>query len=253
MSVQTMLELAEEYLASRRNLGYALMIEGAELVRFARYADRIGHRGPISTQLAVQWSKLPVGADPIYWARRLDIVRRFARYRALFDPATEIPQPGLLGRAYRRPTPYIYSDDEVAALLKAARSLGPAGGLRPHTYETLFGLLACTGLRISEALGLTDQDVNLERGILVVRASKFKKSRLVPLHPSATSALHRYAEHRRRYHPAVKSDAFFLTERATSLKYHKTLMTFLALSTKLGWRSSKCRIHDLSPHFSPPE
>jgi len=167
MSVQTMLELAEEYLASRRNLGYALMIEGAELVRFARYADRIGHRGPISTQLAVQWSKLPVGADPIYWARRLDIVRRFARYRALFDPATEIPQPGLLGRAYRRPTPYIYSDDEVAALLKAARSLGPAGGLRPHTYETLFGLLACTGLRISEALGLTDQDVNLERGILV--------------------------------------------------------------------------------------
>jgi integrase len=230
-----MLFLANEYITFRRNLGFALNIEGAELLRFARYADRIGHIGPITTDLAVRWAKLPEQADPLYWARRLDIVRRFARYRSLYDADTEIPPEKLLGSSYRRPEPHIYSKDEINMLLKAASGLGPIGGLRPQTYVTLFSLLSCSGLRISEALRLTRNDVGLDSGIVTVRATKYKKNRLVPLHRSARQGMRRYACYRDRYHPVPKSDAFFLTEFATALKYWSVMWTFCSLRKSLGW------------------
>jgi integrase len=230
-----MLSLANEYVSFRRNLGFALNIEGAELLRFARYADQIGHTGPITTDLAVRWAKLPERADPLYWARRLDVVRRFARYRSLYDADTEIPPEKLLGPSYRRPEPHIYSKGEINMLLKAASGLGPIGGLRPKTYVTLFSLLSCTGLRISEALRLTRNDVDLDSGVVKVRETKYKKQRLVPLHRSALQGLRRYARCRDQYHQAPKSDAFFLTELATSLKYWKVMWTFSGLRRSLGW------------------
>ena len=244
----------EEYLVSRRKRGFDLHIEGQELLRFARFAEEIGHRGPITTELAVRWAKLPEKAKPIYWARRLDIVRRFAMDRVLIEPRTEVPPKGLLGRSYCRPTPYIYSKQEISALLDAASQLGPPAGLRPATYTTLFGLLASTGLRISEALSLTREDVDLEAGLLRVTATKFKKSRLVPIHASTREALRHYSERRNDYHPISDSRAFFLTERATSLKYWRTLMTFIALRETLGWagegRARAPRIHDLRHTFA---
>jgi integrase len=126
-------------------------------------------------------------------ARRLDVVRCFAKYRAIFDPDTEIPLYNVFGPAYRRITPHIYSAAEISALLAAARDLPPQDGLRPHTYATLFGLLACTGLRLREAIRLTRSDVDWKRGLLTIRETKFRKSRLVPLHPTATQALREYA------------------------------------------------------------
>jgi integrase len=249
-----MVSLAEEYLAFRRGLGYALHIEGAELLRFARYADAAGHPGPITTELAVRWAKLPQDATPIYWARRLDVVRRFAKHRLLFDPGTDIPPEGLLGPSYRRPQPYIYSDEEIRELIRQASCLGPNGGLRPRTYVTLFGLLASTGVRVSEALRLTRSVVDLEQGVITIVATKFKKTRIVPLHPSATRALQRYSRDRDRYHPLAKSDAFFLTELGTALKYWRVLMTFIALRQKLGWRTNNGRraptIHALRHSFA---
>src|SRR5947209_7396367 len=130
----SMVTRAKEYLAYRRQLGFALQNAGHLLLRFAVYADRAGHRGPLTTALAVRWARLPRKAAAVYWARRLDLVRGFARYRALSDPATEVPAKGLLGPAYRRITPHIYSEVELAALLAAARRLPPSSGLRPHTY-----------------------------------------------------------------------------------------------------------------------
>ena len=168
----SMTDLVRDYLGHRRRLGFRLDDAGQLLMRFAEYADRAGHRGPLTTDLAVRWACLPRDGSPAYRARRLDLVRGFARYRAIFDPATEVPPRGLLGPAYRRATPHIYSEAEVSALLAAARQLAPAGGLRPHTYATLFGLLACTGLRLSEALNLTRSDVDWERGLLTVRQTK---------------------------------------------------------------------------------
>lgn len=246
----TMTSLAEQYLSFRRGLGYAMRIEGAELLRFARYADESGHQGSVTVELAVRWATLPQAAKSLYRARRLDIVRRFAKHQAVFDPTTEVPPPGLLGPAYRRPPPHIYTKDELSALLQAARRLTPVAGLRPHTYATLIGLLACTGLRISEALRLTRNDVDLTAGILTIRESKFHRSRLVPLHASAVAALKAYAARRDQYHLRAASDAFFLTERGTSQKYWKTLMTFTNIRRQLGWSGrgqwgNGPRLHDL--------
>jgi integrase len=246
----------EEYLSFRRKLGFELLIEGQELRRFARFADQIGHAGPITTELAVRWSTLPVDADRLYHARRLDMVRRLARYRVLLDPRTEIPPEGLLGPSYRRRQPHIYSDEEITALLRAAAELGPAGGLRPHTYATLFGLLDSTGLRVSEALALARHHVDLEAGIITVAAGKFHRSRLVPLHSSAVQVLRAYADRRDRYRyrKTVCSDAFFLSEFGTSLKYHKVLLTFIDLRNQLGWKTGQSgrppRIHDLRHRFA---
>src|SRR5258708_24328102 len=104
-----MVHLVEEYLNYRRRLGYQLRIVGQMLLEFARYADRVGHSVPLTTELAVRWARLPIGASPLYQARRLEVVRCFARHRAIFDPATEIPAEHLLGSAHRRTDPYIYS------------------------------------------------------------------------------------------------------------------------------------------------
>lgn len=250
----TMVAYAEEYLAMRRKLGYAMKIEGAELIRFAQYADRAGHHGPLTTELAVRWAKAPEKADSLYWARRLDIVRRFAKHRLLFDLQTEIPPEGLLGPSYRRKAPHIYTKEEIESLLLAASKLGPAGGLRPHTYVALFGMLATTGMRISEALSLNRQNVDLQSGVLTIRLGKFKKSRLIPMHDTTTNALRAYSLRRDQYHPHPTSDAFFLTEFGTRLKYWRSLMTFLSISKKLRWRGSNQqdppRIHDLRHTFA---
>ena len=249
-----MRQRVEDYLAQRRQLGYALKVEGGELLRFADYADRLGEGEPLTIDLAVRWAQLPQHADPIYRARRLDTVRRFAKWLAVFDPHTQIPPEGYLGPSYRRTPPHIYSDDEITALLGQAAALGPKGGLRPATYVTLFGLLTCTGLRISEALALTKDAVDLNNGILEIRASKFKQSRWVPLHTSATDALRDYDERRSCYHPLTHSQAFFLTELATPLKYWRTLTTFTALRRQLGWERKDGRrpprIHDLRHTFA---
>lgn len=249
----SLVALAEGYLSFRRGLGFAMRVEGAELMRFARYADTSGHRGPVTTELALAWARLPKDADPLYWARRLDIVRRFAKHRALFDPATEIPPDRMFGPSYRRRSPHIYSESEIASLLSTAGRLGPAGGLRPQTYVTLFGLLASTGLRISEALRLTRDEVDLDTGLLTISETKFHKSRLIPLHPTTAAALRRYADRRDNYHPLVRLPAFFLTERGTSLKYWRVLMTFIDLRRALRWDKlggPPRRIHNLRHSFA---
>lgn len=250
----SMVHLAKEYLAHRRNLGYQLRTEGKLLLHFAHYADRLGHRGPVTLDLAVGWARLPQGAAPWYWARRLSIVRAFARHRAIFDPDTEIPPRGFLGPTRQRTCPHIYSDDDLAALLAAMRQLAPRGGLRPRTYVALFGLLICTGLRIAEALRLSRQDVDLRQGILTIRETKFYKSRLVPLHPSATQALADYACFRDRKLPLVKASTFFLSKHGARLTYWAVRSQFRRLLDRLGWDRRPGgrlpRIHDLRHTFT---
>jgi integrase len=170
---------------------------------------------------------------------KTSIVRRFAKYRILFDPVTEVPPEGFLGPSYRRPAPHIHSKEEIAALLKASSHLVPIGGIRPKTYTTLFSLLACTGLRISEALRLNCADVDLKAGVLRVCATKYKKDRLVPLHASAKRGLRRYAEYRDHYYPNAESDAFFITKLGTSLRYRDVMFTFRSLRNSLGWTSGE--------------
>jgi len=253
MSTRSMTRLAAEYLALRRKLGFALKTSGSLLLNFARYADRSGHKGPITIDLAVRWARLPRTADPVWWAMRLDVVRQFARQRSAADPRTEVPPPGLLGPSHRRRDPHIYSEDEIAALLGAAAKLPPDDGLRSHTYTTLLGLLASTGLRVSEALRLDRAHVDLCDGVLTIVETKFRKSRLAPLHPSTKMVLRAYAERRDQHHPLMGGGPFFVSAAGTRLRYRTVLWTFDKLRRALGWvgkRGCRPRIHDLRHAFA---
>ena len=251
MKAKGMEELVKDYLAKRRALGFALRSEGAQLLGFARYADHRGHRGPLTLKLAVQWARLPKGASPQYWACRLQSLRPFAKYRLAFDPRTEIPPTGYLGASYQRRTPHIYSDAEIVTLMRAAGQLRPRDGLRPLTYVTLLGLLACTGLRISEALRLHSDDVDLDQGVVTVRQSKFKQSRLVPLHPSTVKALRSYSRVR---HQRVGGEHFFVSQSGQPLRYCTVWDTFQRLVSKAvasgGGRQRPPRLHDLRHTFA---
>jgi len=250
MTGATMLAHAQEYLAFRRALGFTLGTLGQEVLLFARWADRTGHVGPLTTELIVRWAQQTPRRSPAYWAWRFHAVRLFARHRALSDPQTEVPPAGLLGPTFRRGHPHIYSAAEITAFLAAARTLRP--GLRPHTYVALFGLLITTGLRVGEALALCQADVDLEQGLLTIRKAKAGHSRLVPLHPSTTEALRRYVKVRDHVHVRRQTEAFFVTVRGTALTYQWVTKTFRTLRRQLGWattpRAGAPRLHDFRQH-----
>jgi integrase len=186
--------LVERYLTERRTLGFQLRSAAYSLRSLAEYVRRTRHRGPLTLEVMAEWARLDSHAsvDPRTWARRLKQLRSFARWMQQFEPATEVPDDTIFGRLPERQAPHIYSPEEVQQLLAAARELGPSPGLRGLVYETLFGLIASCGLRLSEALSLTLGDVDLRRGVLTIRRTKFAKSRQVPLHPSTAKALGRY-------------------------------------------------------------
>ena len=242
----------EEYLAFRRGLGFDLETAGWMLLNFARYADGIGHKGHVTTDLAVKWALSASSRDSAEPIRRLTAVRQFARHRAVFDPATEVPPTGLLGHRPRRKQPHIYSSAEVSSLLRQASLLRPRDGLRPKTYVAFFSLLLSTGLRLGEACRLMPDDVDLASGVLTIRETKFRKSRLVPLHPTATVALIRYADHRNT--PRTRPGCFFRTDRAPALKPHTVKMTFRRMRDRLGWtahgRARRPRILDTRHTFA---
>ena len=196
----TVAALVEEFIALRRDLGYRSPSQERALRAFGRHLDHEGHEGPILLELSLDWATKTDSTDPCNPARRLTTVRGFLRHLAAVDGATEVPDPGLLGSTGHRKPPHIYSEAEISDLLDAAAGLAPTGGLRPRCYVTLFGLLACAGLRISEALALRIGDVDLDQAVLTVRAGKRGRTRLVPLHPSAVSPLADYvAEREHRY------------------------------------------------------
>jgi integrase len=242
----TMLSRAQAYLAYRRALGFELQSEGTRLLNFARYADGLGHRGPLTTELAIRWASLPQKADRRYWASRLEIIRRFARHLLLSEPKIQVPPRHLLGPAYRRNPPHLYSSGEIQQLLRRASQLN--GRLRPHTFQTLIGLLVCSGLRISEALNLKTSDVDLEQLVAAVRQSKRGKSRLVPLHPTALPPLRAYVRRRHKLFPLAEQ--FFLSERGVGLTYTTVRRTFLQLRVGIPYSRRPPRVHDLRHAFA---
>jgi integrase len=248
----TMTSRVEAYLSLRRGLGFRLKVEGQMLLGFASFADAAGHRGPVTTDLALRWARATTSLRRLYWARRLEVVRTFARHLAATEPGTEVPLRGLLGPAHSRPRPYLFTDAEVTGLMAAAGRLGPPGGVRPHTYRALIGLLAATGLRISEALHLDRREVDLDRDRLIVRETKYRKTRLVPLHPTATDALRTYAARRDRAVQTPGGDRFFVSAAGLGLPYSTVRTVFRKLCDGLGvsGTSRKPRLHDLRHTFA---
>jgi integrase/recombinase XerD len=236
----------EDYLAVRRVLGHKLA--GAEylLRKFTAYLDQAGAT-TVTAGLAIAWATLPAGTSAVYQAQRLSAVRGFASWLQSTNPSAEVPPAGVLTARAARAVPYLYTGDEVTALMAAAHSLRYP--LRRLTYEALVGLLATAGLRVGEAIRLDRNDVCFDPGLVRVIASKFGKSREVLLHPSAVEALRSYAERRHQLCPEPKADSFFLSATGERLVYRSALSVFhrLIRHAGLGPRSERCRprIHDL--------
>lgn len=238
----------DEYLELRRTLGHKLRLSGRLLQRFVDFAD--GQGAPfITSELAAAWATLPVSAQPAQWANRLGMVRRFALYCSAQEPRTVVPPPDLLPHRYRRPDPYLYTDEQIKGLLDAAQRLPSATGLRPLTFATLFGLYVATGLRANEPLRLDRDDVDLTHGVLTIRETKFGKSRYVPVHPTTQRALQRYVRLRDRCHPEPTTSSFFVSDLGTRLTEWCVRWTFVKLSREIGLRGPDDprgpRLHDL--------
>ncbi len=245
--------ILDEYLAVRRALGVKLKLPGRLLQRFVAFAAQHGATF-ITTELALQWATEPCEVQPAQWANRLGMVRRFAQYASAVDPRNEVPPPDLLPYRFHRSQPYIYCDEEVVSLIGAAEALPGTIGLRAHTYATLFGLFAVTGMRANEPLSLERDDVDLTHDVLTVRGSKFGKSRYVPIDDSTAAALRRYAAHRDRVCPNPHSPSFFLSERGTRVTEWALRWTFVKLSRQIGLRgptdSHGPRLHDFRHRFA---
>ena len=243
----------DEYLNIRRALGFKLKDEGTVLPQFLLFLEK-KDASFITTDLALQWATQPENVLPAHWARRLSMVRVFARFHSAVDPRTEIPPQDLLPFRYRRKPPYIYEDSEISRLLEASNHLRPAIGLRASSYSTLFGLLAVTGMRVSEPIALNRQDVDLTRGILTVRLTKFGKPRLIPVHLSTVDKLAEYSRLRDRLLTSPRCPSFFVSEQGTRLTHWSVRWTFVKLSREIGLRgpheSHGPRLHDLRHTFA---
>lgn len=240
-----------DYLMMRRALGYRLVRTEKLLEQFT---DFLTQRGATTVTLAdaLDWARLPAGAHPSWWANRLSVVRSFASYLHTLDPATQVPPRDLLPSGHPRACPYLYTEQDITALLEATDTL--RWPLRAATYRTLVALLAVTGMRVGEAIGLDRSDIDLGRGLLVVRQGKFGKSRELPLHPSTTKAIGDYLRVRDRLCPQASTPATFISTAGTRLLYCNVHWTWQRLTKHAGLvpRTPACRprIHDLRHSFA---
>ncbi len=239
-----------DYLVLRRALGYKL--ERPEKL-LNQFLDRLEATGEsvVTVEIALEWAQSPVGGAPNWWGYRLSVLRGFATYLHALEPAHQVPAAQLLPQRPQRAVPYLYSEADVAALMAAADSLSTP--LRRATISTLIGLLAVTGIRVGEVIGLDRDDVDLAGRQLVVRHGKFDKTRHVWLHPSSVHALNRYRRLRDVLAPDTGTTAFFVSAAGTRLLYcnvHNTFHRLVGLAG-LAPRSDRCRprIHDLRHSF----
>lgn len=231
------LALVRRYLAFRRSLGYQL--RGAELlVDFARFVDRVAPGQPLTTSLAIQWARAVPSTRPATHAGRLGMVRGFARYCATFDPQTQIPDTYLLGPHFQRGRPHLFTRAEVRLALRRTRRLEPwRSRLHPLTYETLIGLLYCTGMRPGEALRLRLTDFEAGQATLRIRPCKFSPERVIPLHPTTVRALERYRRARQLLFPCGES--FFVGATGRPLASRRTEKVFVRLTRDLRPRGER--------------
>jgi integrase/recombinase XerD len=225
----------EDYLRLRRALGYKLERAGYLLPKLVTYVEAAGS-ATLTIELAVSWARLPANARPNHWAARLAVARGFARYLQTIEPTTQVPPAGVFPSRRHRPAPYLWSQRDLRRLLAGARTL--RSPLRAATYEALFGLLAVSGMRVGEAVGLDRDDVDFQAGVITIRQAKFDRTRLVPLHATTTAALRAYATQRDGLCAAPCSTAFFVSNAGTPLNRSHVAKTLRTITTAMGLRTA---------------
>ena len=242
-----MMKLVDTYLALRRSVGFELHTAEYLLRSFARYASAHGELY-VRSDTVIDWARQARSLSQR--DERLKVVVRFAEHLHVEDPRHQVPPRDVFGYRKVRRVPFIYTPEQLSRLVDAASRLTPHGSLRPYTYSTLFALLAATGLRISEALNLRLEDVTPEG--LVIRKTKFQKTRLVPLHETAAVGLARYLTRRKRH--ASSSDHVFISRSGRSLSGPIVQPIFRQLLKEIGLdsesRRSRPRIHDIRHTFA---
>jgi integrase len=206
----------DSYLAIRNALGFRLQAEGQRLRNFIQFLESKGNPHPIRAHFAVEWACSSCASRGCSGqAARLSMARKFLSHLRATIPETEVPGQGLV-TSDRRPKPYIFSPEEIDRLITAARAKGSADSLRPHMLSTVISMLAATGLRVGEAIRLTVDDVRLDAlpPHLIIRKTKFSKSRIVPLHATAADILRQYSDQRTRLQYDALSDASSFLSKA---------------------------------------
>lgn len=244
------------FIALRQSLGYQVRSLIVYLSHFDRYVVTADYdKEWLSRQLVEGWVASTPLLKPGSRAHRLHVMRVLARYLVQTHPETYVPGPASRWPQASSFRPHIYTTAEIRSLLNEAARLTPLGSLRPLTFVTLIGLLYCTGLRISEALALRLIDVDLRDGVLLIRDTKFRKTRAVPLPSDTTRALAAYTDARRHFHHRAAADApFFINEWRRGCSYPTVNATFLAIARRVGIRAEPGiagpRIHDLRHTFA---
>ncbi|MGH3190079.1 MAG: tyrosine-type recombinase/integrase [Streptosporangiaceae bacterium] len=247
----TLRQAAAGYLQTRRSLGYQLEAHGRLLMNYIANLEASG-QATVTAANAVAWATRPTRASAVWHSRRLSVARCFARYLSVTDRSCQVPPAWLLPARYSRTPPYIYTQQQIDALIHAAGTLGSP--LLAASCQAVISLLATTGMRIGEALALTRANADLDHGIITVIHGKHGASRHVPLHPTVTAMLRRYAGRRDRLCPAPRSDRFFLTRAGTPLSPGQLqdafarLLAHAGITVPAGQRSP--RIHDLRHAFA---
>ncbi len=242
----------KDYLAMRRSLGFKLEHANGYLLSFVSFMED-QKADVITTKLALAWAQLPTSATTKTWASRLSSLRGFAVYRMAEDPRTEVPPANLLPVRCARMKPYLYTEEEIIRLMNAALEMPEASVFTGRTFYCFFGLLAVTGMRPGEVIQMKNDDVDLSKGLITLRESKFGKSRLVPLHPSTTRALAEYSEIRDKLLNR-RSTYFLISNRGTKLSGGRVRYTFYALSRQIGLRGMTAkngpRLQDFRHRFA---
>ncbi|CCM64793.1 MULTISPECIES: tyrosine-type recombinase/integrase [Candidatus Microthrix] len=245
-------DTADEYLELRRSFGHDLAEAHRLLPRFVAYLDSVGEP-TVTVAAALSWAQAPdVSPTSTVWPRRMRVARGFARHMAALDGRTEVPPPGLIPNHHQRwRQPFIYSPENIAALMAEARQ--GRFPLPAATRETVIGLLAATGMRIGEVIRLNRDDIAWDEGVLTINATKFGKSRNIPLLGSTTVALANYADIRDRLCLEASSSSFFVSMRGTRLLYQPFQQAFRRICDISGvgaGSSIRPRIHDVRHTFA---
>lgn len=241
----------QDYLALRRSMGFKLVRAEKLLGQFVEHCGAVG-TDVVTAEVALQWATLPKDASWSWVCHRLCVVRGFSQHLALIDERNEVVPTSLVPHRPTRATPFLYTEDEVRALMAAAGSL--RAPIRQATFETIVGLLWATGMRVGEAIGLDCADVDLAQGVLTAREAKFGKTRELPIHESTVAALRAYAKRRDGLFPLAGTPAFFVSAAGRRVRYDNFHQTWLKLVQGAGLvrRSAACRPrpHDMRHSFA---